>query len=243
METFSSHTTEPAREAHEPVDINKPIQVQTIDSPDPIARDAATSDYRWLLAVVAALIFAADQWSKALVIQRLALGETWRPLAGTPILEWFAFTHTKNSGAAFGIFPSGGWFFVIVAVVVSLGILWYYPRLPRDHWWLFLALGLQLGGALGNLADRLRIGHVTDFVHIGNFAIFNVADSAVVCGVLILGLHMWQEDAQRAEREARAANAQVAYDEPLLYEAEVYEAEVAEADEWSGEPREGDSLS
>ncbi|MDQ4077725.1 MAG: signal peptidase II [Chloroflexota bacterium] len=153
--------------------------------------------YRWLLIVVAIIVLVVDQWSKARIIEWLEIGESWRPWAGTPILELFAFTHTKNSGAAFGIFPSGGWFFIIVAIVVSFGILWYFPRLPREKWWLFLSLGLQLGGALGNLIDRLRIGWVTDFVHIGSFAIFNVADASIVCGVLILAFHMYREDVER----------------------------------------------
>ncbi len=164
------------------------------NSPMSIETSTSSRSYRWVLAVVALVILAADQWSKAKIIQWLALGESWRPFAGTPLLELFALTHTKNSGAAFGIFQTGGWFFVIVAIVVSLGILWYYPRLPREKWWLFLSLGLQLGGALGNLTDRLRIGHVTDFVHIGSFAIFNVADSAIVVGVLLLALHMYREE-------------------------------------------------
>jgi signal peptidase II len=161
--------------------------------------------YRWLLWVAAFLAYAADQWSKTLIIQHLPLGSSWRPLAGTPILELFAFTHTKNPGAAFGIFPTGGWFFVVVAIVVSLGIVWYYPRLPRHQWWLFLSLGLQLGGALGNVTDRLRIGVVTDFIHVGTFPIFNIADSAIVVGVAILALHLWREDAhvKDANQEAR----------------------------------------
>lgn len=152
--------------------------------------------YRWLLWVVALAALAADQWSKSRIIQSLAIGETWRPLASTPVLELFAFTHTKNSGAAFGFFQTGGWFFVIVAAVVSTLIAIYVPRLPRQQWWLFLSLGLILGGAMGNLVDRLRIGWVTDFIHIGSFAIFNVADSAIFCGVSILFVHFWREDRQ-----------------------------------------------
>ena len=155
--------------------------------------------YRWLVWVIAAIILAADQWSKEQIINWLSIGETWRPWVGTPILELFAFTHTKNAGAAFGIFPSASWFFVVVAVVVSLAIVWYTPRLPRHQWWLFFSLGLELGGALGNLTDRLRLGWVTDFVHIGGFAIFNVADSAIVCGVVILFIHFWLEEKRLKE--------------------------------------------
>lgn len=157
--------------------------------------------YRWLVWVVGAIILVTDQWSKQIIIEWLAIGETWRPWPDTPILELFKFTHITNTGAAFGIFPFASWFFVLVAVVVTIAIIFYTPRLPRHQWWLFFSLGLELGGALGNLTDRLRLGAVTDFVHIGNFAIFNVADSAVVCGVVILFIHFWLEE---REQKARA---------------------------------------
>lgn len=156
--------------------------------------------YRWLLWVVAIATLVLDQWSKGQIIEWLAMGKTWRPWAETPILEWFAFTHTKNTGAAFGIFPDASWFFIIVAIIVSLAIIWYAPSLPSNQWWLFLSLGLELGGALGNLTDRLSLGWVTDFVHIGSFAIFNVADSAIFCGVLILFVHFWYEEKQQKEQ-------------------------------------------
>ncbi len=154
-------------------------------------------DYRWLLFVVAALSLGFDQWSKARIIEWLAIGESWRPYVGTPLLELFAFTHTKNMGAAFGMFQTGGWFFIIVATVVSIFISLYAPRIPRHQWYIFLALGLTMGGALGNLVDRLRLGWVTDFIHIGNFAIFNIADSSVVSGVTLLFFIMWREDEER----------------------------------------------
>lgn len=156
--------------------------------------------YQWLVWVVGAIILVTDQWSKQIIIEWLAIGETWQPWPETPILELFKFTHITNTGAAFGIFPFASWFFVLVAVVVTVAIIFYTPRLPRHQWWLFFSLGLELGGALGNLTDRLRLGAVTDFVHIGNFAIFNVADSAVVCGVVILFIHFWLE-----EREQKAS--------------------------------------
>jgi signal peptidase II len=156
-------------------------------------------DYRWLLGLVAALSLGLDQWSKARIIEWLAMGESWRPYAGTPILELFAFTHTKNTGAAFGMFQTGGWFFIIVAFVVSTFIVLYTPRIPRHRWYIFLALGLTLGGALGNLVDRLRLGWVTDFIHIATFAIFNIADSSVFLGAVILFIVMWREDEKRKQ--------------------------------------------
>lgn len=160
-----------------------------------------------MLWVAAALALSFDQWSKARIIEWLALGETWRPYDGTPLLELFAFTHTHNTGAAFGMFQTGGWFFVIVAVLASLFIAFYAPRIPRHRWYMFLALGLIMGGALGNLVDRLRLGWVTDFVHIGSFAIFNVADSSVFIGVVILFIIMWLDDEEKKRTVTEADTA------------------------------------
>lgn len=153
-------------------------------------------NYRWLLWLVAAIVFATDQLSKAYVASQLDLWERWQPFDRFP-LNLFAITHTSNTGAAFGILPEFGLFFVIVAIVVSGAIAFYYRRLPSDQWWLFISLGLQLGGALGNLADRLRLGYVVDFVEIGIIPVFNFADNAIVLGVGMLAWHLWREEQQQ----------------------------------------------
>lgn len=175
---------------------------------DTVAPSPPVPNWRWLFPVTVALSLIADQWSKAAIIDRLALDESWRPWAGTPILELFAFTHIKNSGAAFGMLQQGGWLFVIIAVVVTFGILLRFRQLPKWKPWLFAGLGLIQGGALGNVVDRLRIGHVTDFIHVGTFAIFNIADAAIFCGVVLLVFMMWREE--QAEERARAAEAAMA---------------------------------
>lgn len=156
-------------------------------------------NYSWLLWLLAALVFTIDQLTKRLVDRQLALGQSWQPFGSFSLLR---ITHVSNTGAAFGILPDRGLFFVIVAIVVSAAIAFYYRRLPSHQWWLFLSLGLQLGGALGNLADRLRLGYVVDFVEVGIWPVFNVADSAIVTGVLILAWHFWRED--RREQQATA---------------------------------------
>jgi signal peptidase II len=92
------------------------------------------------------------------------------------------------------MFPDQGNFFIVIAVVVALTILLYYRYLPTGEWLVRLSLGLQLGGALGNLLDRLRYGHVVDFVDIGFWPIFNVADVSIVSGVAILAYCLWRED-------------------------------------------------
>lgn len=131
------------------------------------------------------LIVAADQWTKYLIRSRLAPGETWSPW------EWLApyarLIHSDNTGAAFGLFQDGATFFTIVAVVVSIAILYYFPQVPGSERALRIALAMQLGGALGNLFDRLlQSGRVTDFVSIGQFPVFNVADASISLGVAVL---------------------------------------------------------
>jgi signal peptidase II len=146
----------------------------------------------------AGFIVALDQWTKYLVRTNLALSETWSPF------EWLApyarIVHWNNTGAAFGIFPSGSLIFTIIAILVSIAILYYFPRVPSDQRALRIALVLQMGGALGNLTSRLIQGSVTDFISVGSFAVFNVADSSISIGVAVLIAGMWLEE-RRAARE------------------------------------------
>lgn len=144
---------------------------------------------------------AADQWSKVLVRMRLAPGENWVPW---PWLEPFArVVHSSNTGAAFGIFPDRGLVFTVIAVLVSAAILYYFPQVPIGQWPVRLALALQLGGAIGNLTDRLlQGGEVTDFISVGRFPVFNIADASISVGVAILIVTMFLEE-RRARRSAR----------------------------------------
>jgi len=138
--------------------------------------------FRWtkettLLAVVAGLVLLADQVSKYLVKECLPLGAAWAPV---PALErWFTLTHTSNTGAAFGLFPKLAPVFLVIAIVVVIGIVLYSGHLSSGQYIVAVALGLQLGGALGNLVDRLRL----DFKV---WPVFNLADSALVVGVILL---------------------------------------------------------
>jgi signal peptidase II len=140
-----------------------------------------------ILAITASLILIADIVTKRIVEAQIPL-YTSIPVIG-PYLSW---THTQNTGAAFSLFQNGGAFFIVIAIVVSAVIVYYAPRLPAGDWLSRVALGLQLGGALGNLLDRLRQGYVTDFIHfqipeIGfDWPVFNIADSAIVFGVTAL---------------------------------------------------------
>jgi len=154
-----------------------------------------------LLLVFAGLIVALDQWTKALVRDNVPLGADWLPSWLAWLAPYARIRHTFNTGAAFGLFQQGALIFAILAVVVSVLIISYFPSVSRKDWWMRLALGMQLGGALGNLMDRiLRSGQVTDFISVGNFAIFNVADSCITVGVIILVIGVWITE----RREAKA---------------------------------------
>lgn len=154
-----------------------------------------------LVYLLGAAVILADQYTKHVVRGALAVNESWSPW---PWLAPYArILHINNTGAAFGMFKSGGSIFTVIAVVVALVIVYYARQLPPGQWWMRVALGLQLGGALGNLVDRLVFGPVTDFISLGTFAIFNVADASISTGVALLVLLMaWEA---RAERRAAAA--------------------------------------
>jgi signal peptidase II len=154
-------------------------------------------DYAVLLGAAGVIIFL-DQWSKAWVRNTLAIGEAWMPW------EWLrpyarAF-HTTNTGVAFGMFQGANTVLMVLAILVSLAIVAYFPRVPRTDWTLRMAMCLQLGGALGNLIDRVMQGYVTDFISVGKFAVFNLADSAITVGVFVLLLGVWLQDRQERRR-------------------------------------------
>ena len=133
-------------------------------------------------------IIVLDQWTKYLVRATIPLGADWLPEKLSWLMPYARFRHWYNTGAAFGLFKDGNLVFTILAIIVSVIIILYFPRVDRKEWWLRLALSMQLAGAVGNLIDRLQFGHVTDFISVGNFAVFNIADSSITVGVAILAL-------------------------------------------------------
>jgi signal peptidase II len=153
---------------------------------------------KWLFLVgVALAVILLDQVTKALVVANLALYEQWAPVEA--LRPYFTLTYIQNTGAAFGLLPNGGWFFVAVAVLVSGLIVYFYRTMPDQTWLIRAALGLQLGGGLGNLVDRIQRGYVVDFLDFKFWPVFNVADSALVVGVIALLVATWWQ-----ERQARA---------------------------------------
>jgi signal peptidase II len=140
-----------------------------------------------MLAAFAVFAYTFDQLTKLWVTSNMQEGQQIPVVP--PLLQWY---FIRNSGAAFSIGTNLTWVFTIVMVLVSAVILWQARRLG-SRWWA-LALGLLLGGALGNLTDRLfrepsfGVGHVVDFISVPNFAIFNIADSAIVSSVVLICL-------------------------------------------------------
>lgn len=171
------------------------------DTVDEVTR--ASWAERLLPFVIMAGVLAADQLSKYMVETRIPLYGVWAPI---PSLEGlFRIVHTSNSGAVFGLFQGTGAFFAVLAIIVVVAIIYFNFTLPAGQWLLRIALGLQLGGAIGNLTDRLRSGgHVTDFIDIGPWYIFNLADLAIVSGVILFGWVMWQENRKLKPAEESA---------------------------------------
>jgi signal peptidase II len=157
---------------------------------------------------LAALVVVLDLTTKRLAedkLQKTGVRSVPLPIVG----DYLRFTYVENRGAAFGLLQDQTVFFVFVGVLVVGVIAASYRYLPRSGFRLHLALGLQLGGAIGNLIDRIRQGYVVDFVDFGYrsnwWPVFNVADSAIVVGVALLALNALSTPAN--EESARAGDA------------------------------------
>lgn len=159
--------------------------------PDAPVQETATNRQRSLIFIAAGISIVIDQITKGIVESTLPLYQMYAPIPA--IQEFFRITHVPNTGMAFGLFSGGSLFFTGVAILVGLAIIYYNFTLPRGQLLLRVALGLQLGGAMGNLIDRFRIGHVTDFLDFGPWPVFNIADLSIVTGAVILGWLVLQE--------------------------------------------------
>ena len=153
-----------------------------------------------ILVLPAAAIVGLDQWTKWLVRTHLPFDSAWLPKGLSWLSPYARIVNWSNSGAAFGSFQNGNPVFTVLAIIVVALIFYYFPRIEASDWTLRLALVLQLAGASGNLVDRLLMGKVTDFISIGTFPVFNVADSSITIGVIVLLLGVWLKE--RAEKKA-----------------------------------------
>lgn len=142
-----------------------------------------------MVYAIAVVIAAADQWIKWLVSTHMALNVPLHIWPG--VLELL---YVQNQGAAFSILLNQRAFLTVVALVVIGVIVWIDRRYARGKLYLQIALGLLLGGAVGNLLDRIVRGYVVDYVYVSiiHFPVFNLADSAIVVSVLFLILRAWR---------------------------------------------------
>ncbi len=142
------------------------------------------------------VVLLLDQASKLWVDATMRLYQT------IEIIPFFQFTYLRNSGAAFSFLSDAGgwqrWFFVTLAVIISIVIVVWVLRLPAKNRWLAVALALVLGGALGNLIDRIAYGYVIDFIDLyyqdWHWPAFNIADSAISIGVVMMLLDMFRAE-------------------------------------------------
>jgi signal peptidase II len=149
--------------------------------------------------MVSAVLLALDQATKLYIDSRFALYESV-----TVIEHFFNITYVRNKGAAFGILSDSAIrvpFFITVATLAAVGILWYLRQLREDQHLLQTALTLVFAGAIGNLIDRVRLGEVIDFLDVHwyqyHWPAFNVADSAITVGVGLLLLDLWFEERRK----------------------------------------------
>ncbi|KAA3648126.1 MAG: signal peptidase II [Chloroflexi bacterium] len=153
------------------------------------------------LVSLAFTILAVDQATKEMVRQSIPFSGRWLPDWLMWLEPYARIVNWRNTGAAFGMFQDASLIFTILAFVVIAVIFYYYPRVPGEDWPLRLAMGMQLGGAMGNLTDRLSFGYVTDFVSIGRFPVFNVADSSIFIGTIVLIVGVWWTERQMKQRQ------------------------------------------
>ena len=157
------------------------------------------------VAALGAFIIALDQIAKQLVSTLLPLNGVWSPFPGPD--PFFRIVYVFNTGAAFGSFKDFGVVFIPIAFIVIGGILYYSRQIGADQKLMRVALGFMLGGAGGNLVDRLfRGGQVIDLLDVGlgttRWYVSNFADISIVLGVALLALAMWREEKKSKQQPA-----------------------------------------
>lgn len=159
---------------------------RSLDSSRPGRDSLGTSPSRWPW-LIGGITLAADQLSK------LLLASSFTPGHSVPLLSpVLSLTYVQNTGAAFGLFKGQQWLFILISLGVMAWIVWelraHHPVNRLVGW----ACGLLLGGAAGNLIDRVRLGYVIDFLDLHWWPVFNIGDSAITIGVTLLILHsLW----------------------------------------------------
>ena len=146
---------------------------------------------RGIVAGIIAILIVLDQLVKSYVVHNIALDEikSWIP-------NLVSLTYLQNRGAAFSMLQDQQWFFAVITLIVMVGAIWYLHKHIEDSFWTVFGLVLIISGGLGNFIDRVSQGFVVDMFHLDfvNFAIFNVADSYLTVGVIVLLLAMLKEE-------------------------------------------------
>lgn len=155
-----------------------------------------------LYAIITAVVWGVDRVSKVLVLRQLPLWSS-RPLLG----RWLSLTHVRNTGAAFGLLRNQVLPLSLVTIALLVSLFFFRKHIEALGLWGRFGIALVLGGALGNLYDRLLLGYVVDFLEFPYFPVFNLADSAIVLGVGLLCLSIWNMD--RGERQGAHSSAEL----------------------------------
>ena len=164
--------------------------VERSDQPAETATRARTFDF-WPL-IVAAVVVVIDQITKAMVIR--AFGPPDAATSKQVIPHLLDVRHDENTGAAFSLFQGRSTTLLLIGVIVIGVLIYYYRALPQGQPVLRLAVGGVLGGAVGNIIDRIRLGYVTDWIHITHYPTFNVADSCITIGMVTLAFSLFFMD-------------------------------------------------
>lgn len=146
------------------------------------------------ILLLSLFIVIVDQLSKVYVQTHMALG-----ISIPVIQDVFHITYILNPGAAFGLFEHQTTFFIVIAVCLVAAATYFYPRIPVQYRLLRIGTGLVVGGALGNVIDRIRTGYVVDFFDFRIWPIFNIADVGIVCGVgfiIFTITYLYKEDGE-----------------------------------------------
>jgi signal peptidase II len=151
---------------------------------------------------VAVVVFLVDRVTKAAIVASIPLDQSVEVVG-----PYVRLTHVRNTGAAFGLLPERTTLLSVLSIFAVLAILYYYRTIAGTSPWIAGTLGMQLGGAFGNLIDRIGQGYVVDFVDVGldpqpRFWAFNVADSSIVVGIFLVTFLLWLEERRPRARPA-----------------------------------------
>lgn len=175
--------SEPARNDSPPrtLDVRVGSATNALQPVAGAARSLAAGPAQWAaLATVAATAIVADQLTKAVVVEGLVLGRE------IELVGPLSIHHVRNTGIAFGLFSESTSVVAVLTLVAIAAMVWFFARSGRRHPLLPVSLGLLLGGSISNLVDRARLGYVTDFLDVAYWPAFNLADTFIVAGVVLL---------------------------------------------------------